>query len=492
VIFIRETGSKSNPQSELVLSNYRKGGRIYLLNAKPGPYIAIASLHISTSSSYHGQNKFLTKRSLSVMLFPEEILKASMVNVKPGEFVYMGDFLLNSDNDLDKCDNFQKISHSRLTGIIKRAIPKGAKQTYLRAILNKHSSTSEKFLIKAKQDLQNTGWLPLLTGEGKHTEVKSEYTDDSRENEVASDTPAKEEEAEKPSLTCTPSVAKPAELIFVDFNAPADYPPNAWIGIIPSHIPHGSEAQNNLYVISHEYLQKRTSGTLHFTAPINPGIYDVRMNDSDDNGKEVCSTTFRVKPEKAKLIGTIADGYYISPDHSFKTKIPAALDPGGNVEDRQLLHKQGHNAFMVGFSDYSGKLFSIITFILDKDQNTTDYCRQMNETAKGLPDYAGEETIITGRGKETWITKFIKGGSFIGTRNLTAKTDAEKKSKNPDFFVTTTCFKIGNRIFQVLVGVSGEPWSKTYDKTKLLESSKESLRKFLAGIEIVGMNTAER
>jgi len=87
----------------------------------------------------------------------------------------------------------------------------------------------------------------------------------------------------------------PGEEILVNFTAPAEFPDNAWIGIIPSETPHGSEAKNDEVDIAYKHLSKQTSGQITFKAPSKPGSYDARMNDSDSNGKEVASVTFSVK-----------------------------------------------------------------------------------------------------------------------------------------------------------------------------------------------------
>ncbi|MBN1574186.1 MAG: hypothetical protein JW984_13395 [Deltaproteobacteria bacterium] len=96
------------------------------------------------------------------------------------------------------------------------------------------------------------------------------------------------------SLSIDKRSYRPGEQIRVTFTAPATYPSNAWIGIIPSNIPHGSEATNDQHDVAYQYLKGMTSGTLYFTAPGNPGSYDMRMHDSDSNGTEVSSVSFNV------------------------------------------------------------------------------------------------------------------------------------------------------------------------------------------------------
>jgi hypothetical protein len=107
------------------------------------------------------------------------------------------------------------------------------------------------------------------------------------------------------SLSLNKLVFAPGEEISVSFKALASYVENAWIGIIPSSVAHGSEVVNDQYDLTYQYLGKKTSGTLLFTAPHQNGSYDFRMNDSDANGKEVASVSFTVGKESISGNGTI-------------------------------------------------------------------------------------------------------------------------------------------------------------------------------------------
>ena len=102
--------------------------------------------------------------------------------------------------------------------------------------------------------------------------------------------------AETDVLKLDKSTFRPGEEIQVRFRASQYYPPNAWVGIIPSRVPHGSEAENDRYDISYQYLKGRTDGVLTFIAPRRPGIYDLRMHDTDANGMEIKYVTFKVIP----------------------------------------------------------------------------------------------------------------------------------------------------------------------------------------------------
>jgi hypothetical protein len=103
--------------------------------------------------------------------------------------------------------------------------------------------------------------------------------------------------AQTNSLTLDKNHFAPGEPIQVHFTASSDFPASAWVGIIPSDVPHGSEVTNDAHDIAYYHLNNQTSGTLTFTAPAQPGAYDLRMNDTDDiaqNGHEVASVSFTV------------------------------------------------------------------------------------------------------------------------------------------------------------------------------------------------------
>ncbi len=96
-------------------------------------------------------------------------------------------------------------------------------------------------------------------------------------------------------LSIDKRVYAPGETIRVTFQAPPAYHRSAWVGIIPSRVPHGREIVNDRHDIAYHYLEKRTSGVMSFRAPSKPGSYDLRMNDTDSaSGHEVASVSFRV------------------------------------------------------------------------------------------------------------------------------------------------------------------------------------------------------
>ncbi len=84
------------------------------------------------------------------------------------------------------------------------------------------------------------------------------------------------------------------EQIQVTYRAPAGLDRSAWIGIIPSNIPHGDEEVNDAHDVTYQYLEGRTSGTLMFTAP-SSGYWDLRMHSSDSSGVEIATVSFTTR-----------------------------------------------------------------------------------------------------------------------------------------------------------------------------------------------------
>ena len=78
----------------------------------------------------------------------------------------------------------------------------------------------------------------------------------------------------------------PGETITVNYTAPSAWDNTAWIGIVPSIVDHGNERENFKNKLEHKNLSG-PKGTLTFTAPQTPGVYDLRMHNSDKDGMEV-------------------------------------------------------------------------------------------------------------------------------------------------------------------------------------------------------------
>ncbi len=95
------------------------------------------------------------------------------------------------------------------------------------------------------------------------------------------------------------TIFAPGENISLDFTVPGGLPNNAWVGIVPTGISHGSAQLNEQRNIGRQGLASRTSGQMVFKAPKEVGQYDIRISNPQNN-QELLSVTFSVAvPEHA-------------------------------------------------------------------------------------------------------------------------------------------------------------------------------------------------
>jgi len=97
------------------------------------------------------------------------------------------------------------------------------------------------------------------------------------------------------SLGLEKSTFATGEDIRVGYSAGYDFKDDAWIGVVPSDVPHGDEVENDDYDISGMILEGSLSGTLTLKAPERPGEYDIRMFTSDQGGVEAAHLSIVVK-----------------------------------------------------------------------------------------------------------------------------------------------------------------------------------------------------
>lgn len=88
----------------------------------------------------------------------------------------------------------------------------------------------------------------------------------------------------------------PGQEIKLSYETNAELFEKPWIGIIPSEVKHGAEAENDAHDLTYQYFDGKPKGEMVFAAPDEPGEYDFRMHDKDDgeDGKELASVSFVV------------------------------------------------------------------------------------------------------------------------------------------------------------------------------------------------------
>lgn len=100
-----------------------------------------------------------------------------------------------------------------------------------------------------------------------------------------------------PSLEIDALFYLPGDEILVTYVASEDFEDNAWVGVIPSNVPHGDEEECDEFDIDFHLIGGELSGTMIFYSPEELGSYDIRMFDSDFEGTEIASVTFAVVDE---------------------------------------------------------------------------------------------------------------------------------------------------------------------------------------------------
>jgi hypothetical protein len=82
--------------------------------------------------------------------------------------------------------------------------------------------------------------------------------------------------------------AAPGAPIRFSIDSPATLGDGAWVGLIPSAVPHGSEDVNDEHDIDYVYVGG-ADRTYELAAPREPGRYDLRLHDRHPGGVEIHS-----------------------------------------------------------------------------------------------------------------------------------------------------------------------------------------------------------
>jgi hypothetical protein len=201
-----------------------------------------------------------------------------------------------------------------------------------------------------------------------------------------------------------PAIAAPGGTVTVHFDAAPTFHDNAWVGVVPSEVPHGSEAENDLHDLDYEYLKKRTSGTLELRAPAQAGTYDVRMHDSDHDGREVASASFEVQKVSGKVwldktefaTGEAMKVHFQVPDGLDKTAwagiVPAEIPHGDEATNDK------HD---LSYLYLNGKTEGTLSFSAPATEGRFDI--RLNDTASDGSEIASVAFTTTKASAEVWL-----------------------------------------------------------------------------------------
>lgn len=187
-----EDGDVTN-QTEVVTSNFQRGNRAYLLNAKPGRYSAIASSEVSAIASDDalvasragsrpqlaswrgGGAQSLAKRDngddngadevfIETTYFSRDMIRNSTVEAVPGTITFMGDYVVVRDRAISQGDGAQRHFHPLENPKLLDYLGMEVIQTQVSASrsveleFRRDKDAELKFLSAALVDLGGTGW----------------------------------------------------------------------------------------------------------------------------------------------------------------------------------------------------------------------------------------------------------------------------------------------------------------------------------------------
>ena len=113
IFFVRIDGEGNIEQNQVIPSNFAKDGRIYLLNAKPGKYAAVAAFRSQAGSPFAPAPQPGVSVSVSVgktgytTYFSKELIEATKVDVGRGEVAFMGGYVVKQSVGLTDAEPIQ-------------------------------------------------------------------------------------------------------------------------------------------------------------------------------------------------------------------------------------------------------------------------------------------------------------------------------------------------------------------------------------------------
>ena len=161
VYFIKvDEGKDLYTQGNFILSNYATNSQVYLLNAIPGRYVAVASHFIKSAGGFRGGGTYYN-------FFPKEVIKLTEVTVASGTIAFMGEYVLSTSWSWEDADDaqshyFQLIAPGAKTGFLRGWI---STKRYLKGSLRKESHDKQaeiRFLTNALEHFKDTDWINII------------------------------------------------------------------------------------------------------------------------------------------------------------------------------------------------------------------------------------------------------------------------------------------------------------------------------------------
>jgi hypothetical protein len=143
-----------------IQSRFSENDQVYLLNAKPGRYAAVACLVREVVP--------MTPSKERTTFFSKEVIKLTEVEVPPGTIKFMGQYVVNQVVSFEEADDaqinyFQLIAPGAKTGVSGALLSPG--KYYHPGSLHEKKFDKEAeitFLNNALLHLKDTGWVNII------------------------------------------------------------------------------------------------------------------------------------------------------------------------------------------------------------------------------------------------------------------------------------------------------------------------------------------
>jgi hypothetical protein len=157
VYFVRIEGPDGLQQQSIIRSNYVKGSRAYLVNARPGTYAAVASMFLAPGLQ---QGTYTT-------YFPQTVVERTRLQVREGEVAFMGAYVLGTTVGLEGADALQNhyknvIAPGASTGTLSMGLSGSVHYKGTLIEQRNDQASRDAFLLRAKEDLAGSAWAERL------------------------------------------------------------------------------------------------------------------------------------------------------------------------------------------------------------------------------------------------------------------------------------------------------------------------------------------
>ncbi len=158
IYFVKINGEDGLFQQQIIRSNYIKASRAYLLNARPGTYVAVAAFRRVTPTypATGPEREYFT-------YFSKELVEQTRVTVQEGDFAFVGVYVVDLSVGLDGADAVQAHYKNVISpGVVDSGLLQfmGTNFHYRGALLERKvdEQAHNEFVRKAKEDLAGSGW----------------------------------------------------------------------------------------------------------------------------------------------------------------------------------------------------------------------------------------------------------------------------------------------------------------------------------------------